>query len=207
MIKALLLIFEPITTWDRIAVAQRKLVHLVFAYLLPLLLLGSILEGYGLVRWGKPRGEVHTVTQFSIPEMVLFEIVELVLWLVVVFVGGQLIKSLGETFHGRHSFTQAFTVSVYGMSPLFVLRLLDVFQGMSLWVTWGLGVIMLFAVLYHGVPRVMNPDPPHAFGLYLTSCILLATVSGLARFLMVMYIQGKFMRLNVLVTKFTGLHF
>ena len=33
-------------------------------------------------------------------------------------------------------------------------------------------------ILYHGVPRIMLPDPPDAFGLYLMSALLLTMVTG-----------------------------
>ena len=49
MIKALLLIFDPITTWDGIFRARQSMVSIVLTYLLPLLLLVSVVEGYRLV--------------------------------------------------------------------------------------------------------------------------------------------------------------
>ena len=42
-----------------------------------------------------------------------------------------MVKSIGETFHGRHTYTQAFTTVAYSLSPLFLLRLLDAFPGVS----------------------------------------------------------------------------
>ena len=58
MIKALLLIFEPIATWEGIFRARRSLRFILALYLLPLLLVTSAAEGYGLVHWGKWQGEV-----------------------------------------------------------------------------------------------------------------------------------------------------
>ena len=55
MIKALLLIFEPIATWEGIFRARRSLAFILVIYLLPLILLASAAEGYGLVHWGKCR--------------------------------------------------------------------------------------------------------------------------------------------------------
>lgn len=192
MIKALLLIFEPPATWERIVQAQRSLRFILFTYLLPLLVLVSMIEAYGLMRWGKVRGDLRHVKTFSLGEAVIFELAQLLLTLLVVFVGAKLIKSLGETFHGRHSFTQSFTVVAYGLGPLFLMRLLDAFPGMSPWVSWGVGIILCVAVLYQGVPRVMQPDPPHAFGLYIMSALLLVIVTGLARFVTAWYLKGKF---------------
>ena len=38
----------------------------------------------------------------------------------------------------------------------------------------------------------MEPDPSHAFGLYLMSALLLVLVSGLVRFVTAAYLGGKF---------------
>jgi len=124
----------------------------------------------------------------------------MILALVVVFLGAKLIKSIGETFHTRHSYTKAFTVVAYGLSPLFMVRLFDAFPKVSPWVTWTLGILLSLAVLYQGVPRVMQPDPPHAFGLFLVSAILLVIITGLARFLTAWYLQGEFKSVDKLIS-------
>jgi hypothetical protein len=66
----------------------------------------------------------------------------------------------------------------------------------SPWLTWGIGIALSSATLYHGLPRVMKPDPPHAFGLYLMSFLFLAIITGLACFLTAWYLQGKFASLD-----------
>jgi hypothetical protein len=121
--------------------------------------------------------------------------------LFVIFMGANLLKSIGETFHGRHTFTQAFATVAYSLGPLFLLRLLDAFQGVSFWVSWSIGIILTVAVMYHGVPRMMEPDPSHAFGLYLMSALLLVLVTGLVRFVTGSYLQGKFPVLQQFVTE------
>jgi uncharacterized membrane protein len=128
------------------------------------------------------------------------EIGQLLLSLVVVFVGANMIKSIGETFHGRHTYPQAFTTVAYGLSPLFLLHLLDAFTGVSPWVSWSIGIMLSIAVLYHGVPRMMEPDPSHAFGLFFMSALLLVLVSGLVRFVTAAYLQGKFSKLQVIIS-------
>jgi hypothetical protein len=203
MIKALLLIFDPMATWDGIVRARRSLAFVLVVYLFPLLLLASAAEGYGLVHWGKWQGEVGRIKVFSIRETVIVEAMQFLLALVVVFLGANMIKSIGETFHGRHTYAQAFTTVAYGLSPLFLLHLLDAFPGRSPWtpwMIWAVGIILCAAVLYHGVPRVMEPDPPHAFGLFFMSSLLLALVSGLVRLVTISYLQGKFVKLQVIIS-------
>jgi hypothetical protein len=203
MIKALLLVLDPAKGWDSIVLAKRGWPRILLGYLLPLWLIAFVAEGYGLVHWGKPRGFVSVLKVYTHSEALIFEIIQLILMFVIVFVGTKLIKALGETFHGRNSFTQAFTVTAYGLGPAFALRILDMFKEVSswvYWVTWIIGMLLTFMILYHGIPRVMLPDPPHAFGLFLTSCVLLAMVSGFVRFMTYWYLAGKFGKLDAAIT-------
>jgi hypothetical protein len=191
MIKALLLVFDTGKAWDGVFSARRSTKFVLFAYLLPLLLLTSVAEGFGLVKWGEPQSNVTYVRHFTVEEAAVFLGLQLALTLLIVFVAAWIIKSLGETFHGRHTYNQSFTVVAYGLSPMFTLRLLDAFT-ISPWVAWAAGIVVSVAILYHGVPRIMRPDPPHAFGLYLTSSLMLVLATGLARFVSAWYLLGKF---------------
>ncbi len=197
MIKALLLMFSPAETWDRIVAAQKRIAFVLAVYLFPLVLVTSIIEGWGLVHWGKPR-LTNEPLRFPMREAVSFEIAQGILSFVVVLVGASLVKMVGETFHGRHTYRQALTTVAYALSPVFLLRALNAFQGVSPWITWGIGVAFSVAVLYHGIPRVMQPDPPQAFGLYVMSAFLLILVTGLACFLSAAYLQGRLTKLNAL---------
>jgi hypothetical protein len=200
MIKALLLIFEPTATWEGIFRAQRSLGFILAIYLLPLLLITSAAEGYGLVHWGKWQGVVGRLKPFPLGEAVVVEAAQILVSLGVVFCGASLVKSIGETFHGRHTYAQAFTAVAYSMGPFFLLRLLDTFPGISPWVAWAIGICLTVAALYQGVPRMMAPDPPHAFGLYLMSALLLVLISGLVRFTSAKYLQGEFPALQSLIS-------
>jgi hypothetical protein len=200
MIQALLLIFQPVATWERIFRARRRTLTILLAYLLPFLLLTSAAEAYGLVHWGKFQGEIPRLKQFPLNEAIIFEVAQFLLSLVIVFLGAKLVVAVGETFHGRHTYNQAFTAVAYGLSPLFLSRLLDIFPGISPWVSWPIGILLSMGVLYHGLPRIMEPDPPHAFGLYLMTSILLFLITGLARFLTAWYLQGKFVKLHALAS-------
>jgi len=199
MIKALLLIFEPFATWDRIWRARRGVSFVLFLYLLPTVLLISAAEGYGLHHWGRAR-ELGPRRLYNSGEVIIFEAAQFILFVAVVFIGARLIKSVGETFHGRHTFTQTFVLVAYGLSPLFLLHMLNAVKDISPWMTWAIGIILSMAVLYQGVPRMMEPDPPHAFGLYLMSSVLLLFITGLARFVTAWYLQGKFHTVDAFVT-------
>ena len=203
MIKALLLIFEPTATWERILRARRGAAFIFGFYLFPMLVVTSVVEGYGLYHWGQAR-DFGVRKTFLPGEAVLFELLQFVLYLGVVFVGAKLLKALGETFHGRHNFTQAFAAVTYGLGPLFLLHLLDGLRDISPWVPWAIGILLSLGVLYQGVPRMMDPDPSHAFGLYLTGSLLLLLISGLVRFITAWYLQGKFVKLEDLLATWGG---
>jgi hypothetical protein len=53
-----------------------------------------------------------------------------------------------------------------------------------------LGMIVSIWILYQGLPRVLMPDPTHAFGLYLSSAMVIILTTGMARLVTAMYIQG-----------------
>jgi uncharacterized membrane protein YecN with MAPEG domain len=201
MIKALFLIFEPMAAWGRVAQGRRGLGFIIGFYLLPTLLVVSVAEGFGLVKWGKVQFNTDLVRKFTAGEAAVYEAGQMLLMLAVVFAGAHSIKMLGDTFRGRNSFTQAFTVAAYGLGPLFLLRLLDAFQSVNPWLTWIIGIMLTVKVLYHGVPMVMLPDPPHAFGLYFMSSLLLMLATGLERFMTAWYLSGHFVPLENFVSQ------
>ena len=197
-----MLVLNSAASWDGIVLKKRSWQVILVSYLFPLWLIAGVAEFYGLVHWGKPRGFISELKTYSNSEALVFEILQLCLMIVLVFVGANLIKALGETFHGRNTFNQTFTVVAYGLGPVFTMRIFDAFavvSGWVYWVTWAVGILLTFAVLYLGIPKVMLPDPPHALGLYLTSGFFLAMVSGLIRFLTFSFLEGKFGKLDMLI--------
>src|ERR1043166_1602938 len=203
MIKALLLIFDPAATWEGIMRTRRSLVFILFVYLVPFLAFVFTVEGYGLVHVGKTRGLGSRAHFFTTNEAVIIEATQFLVSIGLVFLGAKLVKSIGETFHGRHTLTQAFAAVAYGLGPLFLIRLGDAFSSDPLWIPWvtfSIGMLFCIGVLYHGVPRMMEPDPSHAFGLFLMSSLLLLLITGLFRFVTSWYLQGKFTALEASVS-------
>ncbi|MDE3069078.1 MAG: DUF1282 family protein, partial [Verrucomicrobiota bacterium] len=162
MIKALFLIFEPGVAWERVAQARRSMGFILAWYLLRMMLVVALVEGFGLVKWGKLQTGTGRVAVFTRGEAAIFEVLQMGLMFLTIVVCAHLIKSLGDTFRGQHNYTQTFTVVVYGLSPLFLFRLLDALPHVNPWLTWGLGMMVSIMILYHGIPLVMQPDPPHA---------------------------------------------
>lgn len=200
MIKALLLIFSPVTAWERVFRAQRSPWFVLAVFLIPLLVLSSAGEAYGLVHWGKWQNTVvREPKTFTPGEAAVFETFQLLFTIAVVLVNAGLLKSTGGTFHGRHNFSQGFTAIAYGLSPLFLCRLMNAFSDVPPWLSWGAGLVLSMMVLYHGVPRIMQPDPAHAFGLYVITCLLVFFTTGLLELITTCYLLGKFPKLSTFI--------
>ena len=191
MIKVFFLIFETGLAWERIIMARSGVLKIFFFHLLPLVMLSCAVEGAGLKHWGRIDSETGLSIEFSKNDVLTFEGIQFVLSLGSVLVCSLLIPVMAGTFQGRSTFTQAFTVVAYGLSPLFLFRLGDAFPGLNGWVTWTAGILLSIWILYQGIPRVLEPDPTHTFGIYLTAIIVMVLTSGVARIFATMYLQGE----------------
>ena len=190
MIKALFLIFEPHVAWVRVAQARRGFAFILGVYLLPMILLASAVEGWGLHRWGKWQSKFERFKEFSNSGIVTFEIVQVLLALLMIFVSALLLLKISQTFESRHRYLDAFRTVAYGYSPLFLAKLLDAGPTVHPATSWVLGIVLTVWVLYQGIPHVMQPDPTHAFGLYLSAMFVVVLISGMVRLLTALYLLG-----------------
>jgi hypothetical protein len=195
MIKALLLIFDPASTWEKIENAHQRVTTVFVLFLLPLLLLTGAIEGFGLMRFGEVRGTVNErVVKMPLDVVLRHGVVQTVLSLALVFGGALLVRNIGAGFHRQHTYTECFTILAYALSPLFLARLLDAAPAINTWVCWAIGVSLSVSALYRGIPRIMKPDPSNALGLYLISSLTLIIITGLAHYVTVLVLQGKILR-------------
>jgi hypothetical protein len=204
VIRAFSLIFNPSAAWDRILLSQPGMAFLLMRHLLPMMLIAAGAEGFGMVIWGKPQSVIHRVQKFTIGEAALYEFARFLMMLLIVASCAVLIKMFAETFGKRHTFRQTLTLVIYGLSPLFLFRVLDFTPGLSPWVTWGFGIVLCTEVFYQGVPRVMEPDPPNAFGLYFMSALVLVAITGLERFITAWYLQGRIQPVTEFIDRILG---
>jgi hypothetical protein len=190
MIKVFFLIFEPGVAWEKIAQARRGFAFITVVHLLPFILAGTALESWGLERHGKWQPRFQFLKAFTTPEIITYETIQVLMLLAVVFVSAVLIYKISQTFQDRLTFLQAFTTVAYGFSPLFLLHFLDAGAMVHPAVPWMLGIAMVIWILYQGIPRVMQPDPTHAFGIYLSAMIVVILTSFLARLITGLYLLG-----------------
>jgi Yip1-like protein len=192
MIKALLLIFDPVGTWEKIENAHHRVMTIFLLFLLPLMLLTSAVEGCALMKFGDERGSVNQrIVKIPLQVALRYGAVQLVLGFAVVFGGAWLVRSIGAGFHRRHTYTECFTTLAYSLSPLFLARLLDAVPALNTWVCWGIGILLSLSALYRGIPRIMKPDPSNALGLYLISSLTLIIITGLTHFVTMLVLEEK----------------
>ena len=102
MLKALLLIFDPANSWEKIETAKPSVAHVFFTYVLPIMLLSFAVEGWLLTQLGAQRGRIEErVVHVSRDVIIRYEVTQFVLGLVVVFVGSFLLQKLSQGFHRR----------------------------------------------------------------------------------------------------------
>ena len=191
MIKALLLIFEPVRTWDNIALKRRSLPYVLLLNVLPLLLVTGYAEWYSLVDWGRWRPLLEKVGAVSPHQAGCYVGGQFLLSLVVVFLTARIVQTVNQSFHGRSTFTEAFTLVAYALSPMFALRFLDMLPKLNEWVSYLIGALFMLATLYNGLPRMLKTDAPNAFGLYCLSVLIMAGITGIARFCALALLEGK----------------
>ena len=191
MFKVFFLIFDPGATWEKIAKKNRGWFFILLTYLLPMVILVTAAEGWSIHKFGKWQPEYDRYKPFSDPEIKAFEVAQAVGLLTMVFLSALLLHVAGNTFHAKRDYRKAFAVVAYGFSPLLLVKLLDAAPLMNQWGSWALGIGLVIWILYQGVPRVLQPDPTHTFGIYLTAIIIMMMTSGVARALAWMFLQGK----------------
>jgi hypothetical protein len=176
----LLLVVDPVATWERIIRAQRSVPFILFAHLLPLLALAGFAEGFELATWGY-KDRFGFQRPLGVTQVVVFEVVQALALLLLMLGAAMAVKGMGETFNARKTFAQALTVVAYGFGPVFLLRVFLVIPAFQPWMRWlpfVAGILLSLAVLYHGVPRAMALDPTNAFGLYLTTVFIMILSTG-----------------------------
>jgi len=192
MIRVFFLIFEPAVAWEKIAKAQRGYVFILATYVLPLILLVTALEGWGLMKWGRWQPRFTRIKIFTDQEVVLhYAILQAVLFLLVILISAVLLKFASEQFHGRRTFLQTFTVMSYSFGPTLLLQLLNLYPTVHPATSWIMGTVLTVLVLYAGVPRVLQSLPVHAFGIYMSAVIILVLMSALVRVFTAMFLLGQ----------------
>ncbi|HSY17346.1 MAG TPA: Yip1 family protein [Candidatus Acidoferrales bacterium] len=191
MLKVFFLLFESDVAWEKIAQARRGVAFILGVHVLPLIALATVVEGWGLMNWGKWQGSFHRTKVWTDPTTVIhFELLQAALFLAIIFLSALLLHVASAQFHGKRTYLQSFTVIAYSLGPMWLFHLLNLAPTIHPAWSWALGVAVSVWVLYQGIPRVLERDPVHAFGNYLTAISVVVLTSGLVRLFTGMYVLG-----------------
>ena len=192
MIKALLLIFDPDNTWVKIEQNPHSVLSVLFTYLLPLMLLGTAVEIWGMMKLGYDKGKiVERRVNLDQQMAARYGATQAGLGLLTAFIGAWLFKKVTEGFHRRQKYRETFAAIGYSLGPIYLARMLDGLPAMNTWICWGLGALLGVSILYRGIPRLMKPDPSNALGLYLVCSFLFIALTGIAHYLAQLVLQEK----------------
>ena len=197
-------IFMPQRGWNSVVEDKRGIPFVLFLYVMPLLAITGVIEGLGLAKWGKEQSAVLPLKTFSVVDIKLYVLLQFLMGIVVVFVGAKMVQSICEAFRGRQTYSQTFRLTAYGLGPMFLCRIFDAAPFLPWWLVMTVGMVLSIAALYNGVPRIMEPDPPQAFGLYVATAVVLVLVTGMGRFLTAWWLDGQFPTVQSWVVKTLG---
>lgn len=187
MFKALQLIFEPATTWEKIARAERSLWQVLFLYLVPTILIACSIEAWGLHKFGNKPSVTNFIERQATPValdiIIRYEIVQALLMVAVVFLLAFTLRALMKSLNGTATYTLVYTAIAYSFSPIFLMTAVDAVPFMNSWICRSIGAILAAKVFYVGLVRVIRPDPTTALGIYMTGSFLLAAFVGLTHFI------------------------
>jgi len=189
MIDAVQVVFAPGAAWQRIALARPGVLKVWLVGLVPLLVVVSAVEGYALMHWGNKFGE-HAPRLLPEGLVIRYEATYFLLALLLVFVGAGLVQRIATSSEVSTTYGDCFATVVLGLSPIFLARCLDAAPSLNTWICWGIGALLAWRSLYHGVALMLKPDHTKGFGLYLLSTLVLLLLSGLIHFVAVSVLQG-----------------
>ncbi len=192
MIKALLFLIDPANTWEKVDKSSPSPPRVFITYLLPLILLGTAVEAWGLIKLGLDEGRfVDRRIQVSQEVAIRYAAVQGAFGLTVAFLGAIVFKAIGEGFQRRQTYANAFSTLGYSLGPYYLARMLDALPFMNTWICWGLGAVLTVSLLYRAVPRLMKPDPSNALGVYLLCSLVLVGVLALSHFIALLVLDEK----------------
>lgn len=193
MLRALNLLISPEAAWQKAALKPPHPAWVLLISILPLMIATLAVEAYAVGKYGEMFGDIgrRAVSQ---DRAIKYAVFYGAASLVVIFVGGGILKNVGESFNLRATYGTCFVLMAFAYSPIFLSRLLDAIPAINTWICWGVGVALSMRILYHGVGWWLKPEQTKGFGLFLLSFIYILVLSGLVHFASIQVLQGRFLK-------------
>jgi uncharacterized membrane protein (DUF485 family) len=203
LFKDALLIVRPIAAWNRLAAEARSVPVTFFIFFLPLLLLVSYAEGIGLTAYFNRHLAASAINRLDISKLLVYEGLEIGVLLFIIIVSASFIKMFGNACHRRNTLAQSLTLLLHALGPMLLIQLFNVIPGMNPWLTWSVGMVLTLGALYHGIPRILQPDAPSALGLFLGGALVVFMLLFLGRLFCCWFLLRQFRPLENILSLFT----
>ena len=204
MIRAISLVWDPASVWERI-VQERKSLGLVFtAYFFPMMVLAALGEGFTLAHWRTWTAGVHGVMHFTFGQIVVFETIRSAVMCVIVGLSAHVVWLLREPFYGLYNYAEALMLVMYSFCPMLLCQVLTGIPQISLWLPWGVGVYFSLRIFYHGVFSVAKTNPGSATSLYLLSSLVIIALTGAQRYMLIQCLSGRGSSINNFIYDFAS---
>lgn len=190
MIRVFQLFFLPGIAWEKIALNRQKILTTALLYLVPLVLLAVLLDGYALKLWGMRPLSGDAATHYNMPEIIRFELIHAGILVAMVLAAAVVVQWLAESFQVRTDFAICFNLAVFGFTPVFIAHMLGIVPFLNGWITAGLGMCGCAYVLYQGVGAVLQPEQTKGFGLYILCVITFVLMTAMELLLGLMALRA-----------------
>jgi hypothetical protein len=179
MIRVFQLFFLPGVAWEKIAVGRQKILITALLYLLPLVAMAVLIDGYALRLWGMRELSGGAATHYDLAAIGRFELIHAGVLVTMVLAGGLIVKWLAESFQVQTDFASCFNLAVFGFTPVLIAHMLGIVPFLNNWITAGLGMLGCAYVLYQGVGAVLQPDQTKGFGIYILCVITFVLLTAM----------------------------
>ena len=158
-------------------------------YFVPLLLACLALECWSLVHLGHRQGLLGNLKKVSEDGAILYGCTHLFAILATLFLASAAAIWLGKSFHCEVNYSRCLVAIGYSMGPLCLGRALDAVPALNTWIAWAIGAFLAVSQLYHGIPRLLRPEPTKALGLFFLSGMVLMFLSAVGHFLAILVLR------------------
>lgn len=190
MIRVFQLFFLPGTAWEKIAVGRQKFLMTALLYLVPMVALAVVIDGYALRLWGMRELLGGAATHYDLAAITRFELIHAGILMAMVLAGAVIVQWLAESFQVRTDFAACFNLAVFGFAPVLIAHMLGIVPFLNNWITAGLGMLGCAYVLYQGVGAVLQPDQTKGFGIYILCVLTFALLTAMELMLGLMALRA-----------------
>jgi hypothetical protein len=175
------LLFSPATEWDAIASEPADIRKTCMDYVGPLIIAAAVAAALGQLFIGVNVG--FTTIRMPLGTVLTFLVLQIFLGLIGVYVTAWVINTLAPQFEATADMDQAFKLSAFFPTAIWVAGLLTILPQLSALV-W-LGIFYSFYLLYLGIPKLMKPAPDKAttytIAIVIVSIVIFIVMGSLAR--------------------------